>query len=246
MPPRRALVIHHLRTGAPDLATAALAQAGFALDHRYPIEGDPLPALAEGHAVALVHGSLADVTMADAPGIAEERRWIDAWWRAERPYFGICHGLQLAAQHLGARVGPPAHGLAEFGYYPLSSADDLVPDGLHVFQWHYYGADLPPGADRLAGSALYPNQVVRFGAGRYGLQCHAELSLQAQRYLQETDPGAASRAGAQDLTTQTALAERHFQAMTTWMRGFLGHWLSETSQIIARDVTPPIAPNTRG
>ncbi|MEO1330967.1 MAG: glutamine amidotransferase [Pseudomonadota bacterium] len=227
----RALVIHHLRTGAPDLATEALAAAGYALDHRHPIEGDPLPDPSEGHRVALVHGSLADVTKLEAPGIAEEQRWIDAWWRSGRPYLGICHGLQLAAQHLGARVGPPEHGKAEFGYYPLRSREpDVAPDGLHVFQWHYYGADLPAGAERVAGSDLYPNQIVRFGPARYGLQGHAELSRSAQRFLQTEDAEGMTLPGAQDLETQTELADRHFEPMQSWMRGFLARWLDEAAR----------------
>jgi GMP synthase (glutamine-hydrolysing) len=232
-PAPRALVIHHLRSGAPDAATTALAEAGFDLDHRHPINGDPLPSLGEGHAVALVHGSLADVTKHDAPGIAEERRWIADWWETERPYLGICHGLQLAAQHLGADVGPPAHGRAEFGYYPLvSHSPDLVPDGLHVFQWHYYGADLPAGAECLAGSELYPNQIVRFGPARIGLQCHAELGLQAQRYLRETDSGWMERAGAQSAAEQAGLAERYLEPMQAWIRDFLAAWLRDARLIV--------------
>lgn len=226
----RALVIHHLRTGAVDLATEALAAEGFDLDHRYPIEGDPLPGIEEGHAIALVHGSLADVTKHDAPGIAEEMRWIEDWWATGRPYFGICHGLQLAAQLLGARVGPPDHGHAEFGYYPLiSHAPDLVPDGLHAFQWHYYGADLPVGATRLASTDLYPNQIVGFGPTRYGLQCHAEMPLAAQHYLQTTDHGWEARPGTQGIVQQRALADRLAKEMHDWMGGFVGHWLTEAS-----------------
>lgn len=225
---KRALVIHHLRDAPEDAATAALREAGFALDQRWPIDGDPLPDPEEGHVIAFVHGSLADVTRLDDPGIPEEYRWIERWWASGRPYFGVCHGLQLAARHLGARVGPPAHGAAEFGYYPLvSAAPDLVPDGLPVFQWHYYGADLPAGAERLAGSELYPNQVVRFGPARYGLQCHAELGLDGQAYLRAEDPGGMARPGAQPPETQAALAERHFRPMRRWLLGFLGRWLEE-------------------
>lgn len=221
-PAPRALVVHHLRTGSRDAATAVLEEVGFGLDHRYPIDGDVLPGVDEGHSVALVHGSLADVTRHDAPGIAEEMRWIAAWWGTDRPYLGICHGLQLAVQHLGAHVGPPTHGLAEFGYYPLlSHAPDLVPDGLHVFQWHYYGAALPAGAECLAGSALYPNQIVRFAPARFGLQFHAELDLDAQQYLRKNDPAGMRRAGAQGQAVQTSMAERHFAPMRAWMRGFV-------------------------
>jgi GMP synthase (glutamine-hydrolysing) len=232
----KALIIHHLRTGASDLVTEEVAAAGFSLDHRYPIEGEPLPANDEGYAIAVVHGSLADVTRHDAPGIAEEMRWIGNWWKSRKPYFGICHGLQLAAQHLGARVGPPSHGKAEFGYYPLiSHAPDLVPDGQPMFQWHYYGADLPAGAERLACSELYPNQIVRFEPGRYGLQGHAELALAAQLYLHENDTGAQYRPGAQSIATQCALAERHAQGMHRWIRKFVRHWLAEAGH----SRTPP-------
>ncbi|MEO0624913.1 MAG: hypothetical protein AAF183_22335 [Pseudomonadota bacterium] len=226
---RRALVIHHLRTGVPDLATEALAQAGYALDHRYPIEGDALPMPEEGHAVALVHGSLADVTQHHAPGIAEEMRWIEAWWATERPYFGICHGLQLAAQLLGARVGPPAHGHAEFGFYPLiSHAPDLVPDGLHAFQWHYYGADLPHGAERLASTELYPNQIVRFAPARYGLQLHAEQPEGGRRYLRSQDADGPRRPGGQRDAEEAVLAARHGAAMEAWFSTFFARWLAAT------------------
>ncbi len=228
----RALVLHHLRLDTPDLATLALAEAGYELDHRYPIEGDPLPPVEEGHAVALVHGSLADVTKHDAPGIRPEMRWIEAWWRSGRPYLGICHGLQLAAQLLGARVGPPAHGLSEFGYYPLESfAPERVPDGLRVFQWHFYGADLPDGATRLAGSALYPNQIVEFGPARYGIQGHPEQPLAAQDYFRRADPEAMTRPGGQSPEEQARLAKAHFAPMADWTRRFLARWLEECGDV---------------
>lgn len=223
----KALVVHHLRFAEPDLATRALSAAGYDLDHRYPIDGDALPAPDEGHALALVHGSLADVTKHDAPGIAEEMRWIEAWWQTGRPYFGICHGLQLAAQLLGARVGPPEHAHAEFGYYRLTShAPKCVPDELYVFQWHYYGADLPAGAQRLASSELYPNQIVRFDDNRYGLQCHAELSAHGQSLLRTNDPKGPQKPGGQDSATERALAGRYGDAMHAWFARFFGEWLA--------------------
>ena len=213
-----------------DVATRALAEAGYELDHRFPIDGDPLPPPGSGHAVALMHGSLADVTKPEAPGIRAEQDWIEAWWRTERPFLGICHGLQLACQMLGARVGPPEHGQAEFGYYPLrSEAPDLVPEGLQVFQWHYYGADLPVGAERLAGSDLYPNQIVRFGPRRLALQCHAELSLSDQASLLRADPDGLRRPGAQDPDTVAAKAREHFPTMQAWMRGFVDRWLAQAA-----------------
>ena len=106
----------------------------------------------------------------------------------------------------------------------------LVPDGLQVFQWHYYGADLPVGADRLAGSDLYPNQIVRFGSHRLALQCHAELSLADQSFLLRTDPDGLKRPGAQDPDTLARKAREHFQTMQSWMTGFVDTWLSEAAK----------------
>jgi len=225
---RRALVIHHLRPVFDDAATAALIAAGYQIDRRFPIEGDALPHPDEGHDIALMHGSLADVTRPEDPGMAAEHRWIEAWWKTDRPYFGICHGFQLASMALGGRVGPPDHGQAEFGYYPLVSArPDLVPDGLHVFQWHYYGADLPAGCERIAGSALYPNQIVRFGEKRIGVQFHPEMSLEGQRHLRATVPDWKTRAGVQPAHHQEELAAAHHKPMQDWFAGFLHNWLEE-------------------
>ena len=230
---KRALVIHHLRPVFDDTATAALIAAGYDIDRRFPVEGDPLPHPDEGHDVALMHGSICDVTKLDDPGMAEEHRWIEQWWQTDRPYFGICHGFQLASMAMGGWVGPPEHGQAEFGYYPLSSeTPDLVPDGLHVFQWHYYGADLPAGCERIAGTALYPNQIVRFGKRRLGVQFHAEMSLEGQRYLRETVPDWKTRAGVQPDHQQEELAARHHRPMTDWFKGFLGQWLAECEEAV--------------
>ena len=232
---KRALVIHHIRPVFDDAASTALIRAGYTLDRRFPIEGDPLPGPDEGHDIALMHGSLADVTRPGDPGMAEEHRWIEQWWRSGKPYFGICHGFQLACMHLGGRVGPPEHAQAEFGYYPLrSSAPDLVPDGLHVFQWHYYGADLPAGCARIAGSELYPNQVVRFGPGRLGVQFHAEMSLKGQRYLRETVPDWQMRPGAQTNEQQEELAKRYLRPMTKWLGDFMKRWLDECAGMANR------------
>jgi len=225
----KALIIHHLRSDPDDAATKAVAGAGFELDHRYPIEGDLLPSLDEGHALAVVHGSMADVTKHDEPGIAEEMRWIEQWWKTDRPFLGICHGLQLACQLLGARIGPPSHGQAEFGYYPLKSfATNIVPDGLPVFQWHYYGADIPSEAQRLAGSDFYPNQVVRFSPTSLGLQCHAEMSLAGQYNLRKNDHGWENRQGVQSPNEQARLSEENYQRMRSWFSGLMHHWLAES------------------
>jgi len=50
------------------------------------------------------------------------------------------------------------------------------PLDLEVCQWHSNHFALPTGAIRLARSARYENQAVRFGRVAYAIQCHLETS----------------------------------------------------------------------
>ncbi len=45
-----------------------------------------------------------------------------------------------------------------------------------VFHWHGETFDIPEGAVRLAGSALYPNQAFRYGDKAYAFQFHIEVT----------------------------------------------------------------------
>jgi GMP synthase (glutamine-hydrolysing) len=55
---------------------------------------------------------------------------------------------------------------------------------LHVFQWHGDTYDLPPAADIIASSTLYP-QAFRYGSA-VGIQFHLEVNGEMiQRWLQE-------------------------------------------------------------
>jgi GMP synthase-like glutamine amidotransferase len=57
-----------------------------------------------------------------------------------------------------------------------------------VVHWHGDTFDLPPGAVRLASSALYPNQAFRWGRRAYGLQFHLEFTPAIIRAVLD-DPG---------------------------------------------------------
>ena len=50
-----------------------------------------------------------------------------------------------------------------------------------VFQLHGDTFDLPPGAVRLAGSDIYPNQAFRIGERVYGVQFHIEVTEELVR-----------------------------------------------------------------
>jgi hypothetical protein len=54
--------------------------------------------------------------------------------------------------------------------------------------------DLPPGAQRLAHNARYPNQAFRVGQAAWGLQFHLEVTADALGVLLDAFPTDAARA----------------------------------------------------
>jgi GMP synthase (glutamine-hydrolysing) len=100
----------------------------------------------------------------------------------DRPTLGVCLGAQVMAASLGAPVRPMDR--REIGWFPLQpdpwTADDNEAWGLTartrmVLHWHDDTFDLPDGAQRLAGSAVTPNQGFRWGRNGYALQFHLEV-----------------------------------------------------------------------
>ena len=96
--------------------------------------------------------------------------------------------------------------MREIGWYQLQPAPQAGEDRLfrhfdgsqHVFQWHAYTFDLPPGAVHLASSESCEHQAFRFGERAYGLQFHLEadealiqrwLDVPAYRAELEADAG---------------------------------------------------------
>lgn len=125
------------------------------------------------------------------PWLAEEMALIEKFASKGRKILGICLGAQLIAKVFGARVYPGS--LKESGWHEIELTSDGLRDpvfrkfAVHphggdiwrrfkVFQWHGETFDIPGGAVRLAGSALYPNQAFRYGHGVYALQFHPEVT----------------------------------------------------------------------
>jgi GMP synthase-like glutamine amidotransferase len=128
------------------------------------------------------------------PWIEDEISYLCEATAAGVPVWGVCLGAQLLAAALGAAVysGPvPEVGIAEVELTAAGEDDpvwgDTVCRGtaprLVTMQWHGDTFDVPPGAELLASSALYPNQLFRHG-GSYGIQFHIEAdAVLARQWL---------------------------------------------------------------
>ncbi|MDR3723842.1 MAG: glutamine amidotransferase [Terracidiphilus sp.] len=142
----------------------------------------PARAVSDCDLLIVLGGPIGVYESADYPFLNLEISTIADRLQAQRPTLGICLGAQLMATALGARVYPGESG-SEIGWSALEAGDELTPEWfaplldpkLEVLHWHGDTFELPVGAQRLAGSQLYPNQAFAVGKFALGLQFHAEV-----------------------------------------------------------------------
>jgi GMP synthase (glutamine-hydrolysing) len=146
--------------------------------------------LSRYHGLVVLGGPMNVDQSAAYPHLVTEIAAIREALRLKVPVLGICLGAQLLAAALGARVRP--NPVREIGWYRLQPAAPAGDDRLfrhfdgsqHVFQWHAYTFELPPGAVHLASTSSCEHQAFRFGERAYGLQFHLEADeALIQRWL---------------------------------------------------------------
>jgi GMP synthase (glutamine-hydrolysing) len=223
---KRALIIRHMKAMRDDRVSGQLKAAGFALDYRCPAEGEALPELGEGHALAVVYGGVQSAN--DDGYIREEIAWIRDWVQAGRPYLGLCLGGQLLARALGAPVAGHRAGRHEIGFVEISPAGDdgFIPAPLRVYQWHKEGFEVPDGAELLATGEVFPNQAFRFGSAAYGLQFHPEVTPDIMRGWMKEAAAMLDAPGASSREQQIEDAAAYSTGMGRWLKNFLSDWLS--------------------
>jgi GMP synthase-like glutamine amidotransferase len=226
MPP--VLILQHLSADGPAYLGTWLQRAGVPFEVRNAQAGDPFPQDLNGYSALAVLGG--EMSANDPlPSLRQAERLILEGMASGKPVIGHCLGGQLMARALGQRIGDsPA---PEVGWQPLTVVD--TPEAADwfgaagervVFQWHFEAFDLPPGAARLAGSAVCPNQAFAIRP-HLALQFHVEIDADklgrwsheqgqrhddaVRRHPQTVQNGAAMRAAsATHLAAHQALADR--------------------------------------
>ena len=181
---RRALAFQHMDDEPPGLFGRFLAEQGAELDVVMLHRGEAIPSLAP-YDFLLVMGGAMDVWETDAhpwlvPEIAAIREWT---YTRNRPYLGVCLGLQLLAAALGGEVGLASAAEVGFGKVELNALGHAhpltrgLPSAFKIMQWHHAEVTkLPPGAEVLASSAVSPVQIMSVGRDIVATQFHGELT----------------------------------------------------------------------
>lgn len=231
---KRVVLVRHGDDPPDDRVTTFLVSNGFEPALKKPFAGETLDAPDGSIAGAVVYGGKYPAyETAEHPFLNDEYRFIDACMKQDVPLLGICLGAQQIAYHLGAKVGPIDGGWNEFGYYrvdPAEGAGDFLPAPLHVTQLHYHTFDIPRGAQRLAGSDLFPNQAFRYGDNTYGVQFHPEVTIEGFRRWQNAHWVRHDRPGVQSRAEQERLMHAHDAAQADWFYGFLGRLFGNSGQ----------------
>lgn len=189
---RKLLVFQHSAREPLGVLDPLLRRAGFRIRYlNFSRQPDLQPDVSRYNGLVVLGGPMNVDQQEQYPHLAVEIAAIQQALARGIPILGICLGAQLLAAALGARVQPNT--VREIGWYRLHPTAEAGGDPLfrhlagdpHVFQWHAYTFDLPPGAVHLASTPTCPNQAFRHGDRAYGLQFHLEADLPLiQKWLQ--------------------------------------------------------------
>lgn len=182
----RIAVIQHVPFEGPAAIADWTLARGHNLSVRHLYRGDRLPELSEFDMLVVMGGPMSANDEAALAWLAPEIARVREAIAAEKLVFGVCLGAQIIAKTLGAKVYKGAQ--KEIGWFPVhAEGSHPLLEGLpHVFvafHWHGETFDLPEKAERLASTAVTPNQAFAVGGNVLGLQFHMEATKESAEAL---------------------------------------------------------------
>lgn len=181
---RRALAFQHMDDEPPGLFGRFLEEQGARVDVVMLHRGEAIPPLAPYDFLLVMGGAMDVWETGSHPWLADEKAAIREWvLNRNRPYLGVCLGLQLLAEALGGAVGLARAAEVGFGTVELNALGLShpmtrgLPSAFKVMQWHHAEVTkLPPGAEVLASSSVSQVQIMSIGHEILATQFHGELT----------------------------------------------------------------------
>lgn len=186
---QKVLVIQHVSRERPGFIRCILEEKEIDFDCVDLQCGDAIPNLSDYQAMIVLGGP--ESANDECRKMNAVKTAVHEWIAQEKPYFGICLGMQVLGKVLGCEIQKSP--VKEIGfrddsgeYFRVDLTDkgkgDPIfqgsPDQFTVFQWHEEMVCPDDKITELARGKHCPVQAIKHGEHAYGFQFHCEVTPQ--------------------------------------------------------------------